>query len=194
MSPARSSASICRASHPDGQDDRHEPFGELPRHDAGARPAGRVAHRVAGGLSGLNVTDEQLSDGLNAAKQIVENRINPFGVSESPVQRSGKDRLVVELPGVSAQTARDITRPAVLMFCEGLQHGGQGGGAGTPLGTVPDGRAIVYKPGTCQPDVDAAGQVLVKNADGSIDARVTPTFADQPRRATTSSGSRRRAT
>lgn len=130
-------------------------------------------------VSGLNVDDEQIDSGLDAAKTIVENRINPFGVSESTVVRSGKDRLIVELPGVSAQTARDITRPAVLMFCEGIQPGGQAGGAGTPLGTVPNGAAVVYKPGTCDPDVDANGQVPVRGADGTI-TRVTPTFTTQP--------------
>ncbi len=132
-------------------------------------------------VSGLKVDDTQIDEGLNAAKSIVENRINPFGVSESTIVRSGKDRLVVELPGVSAQTARDITRPAVLMFCEGLQPGGQGGGAGTPLGTVPDGRAILYKPGTCQPDIDASGQVATLAADGTI-TRVTPQFTTTPQR------------
>ena len=130
-------------------------------------------------VSGLKVDDTQIDEGLDAAKSIVENRINPFGVSESTIVRSGKDRLVVELPGVSAQTARDITRPAVLMFCEGLQPGGQGGGAGTPLGTVPDGRAILYKPGTCQPDIDASGQVATLAADGTI-TRVTPQFTTTP--------------
>lgn len=137
--------------------------------------------RLQADLSGLNVSDADLNDGLDAAKQIVENRINPFGVSESQVQRSGKDGLIIELPGVSAQTARDITRPAVLMFCEGLQPGGQGGGAGTPLGTVPDGRAIVYKSGTCQPDIDESGQVAVRAPDGTI-TRVTPQFTTTPLR------------
>jgi preprotein translocase subunit SecD len=130
-------------------------------------------------VSGLTVSDTQINEGLNAAKSIVENRINPFGVSESTIVRSGTDRLIVELPGVSAQTARDITRPAVLMFCEGLQPGGQAGGAGTPLGTVPDGRAIVYKPGTCDPDIDANGQIPVRDANGTI-TRVTPTFTTTP--------------
>jgi preprotein translocase subunit SecD len=132
-------------------------------------------------VSGLKVDDTQIDEGLNAAKSIVENRINPFGVSESTIVRSGKDRLIIELPGVSAQTARDITRPAVLMFCEGLQPGGQGGGAGTPLATVPDGRAVLYKPGTCEPDIDASGQVATLAADGSI-ARITPQFTTTPAR------------
>lgn len=134
-------------------------------------------------LSGLNVSEEDLNDGLNAAKDIIESRINPFGVSESIVQRSGKDRLIVELPGVSAQTAKDITRPAVLMFCEGLQHGAANGqitggqtGGSTPIAVVPgQGRQVVYKTGTCEPDVDANGDVLIKNEDGTTQ-RVTPQY------------------
>jgi preprotein translocase subunit SecD len=131
---------------------------------------------LAADLTGINVTDAQIDDGLNGAKKIVEQRINPFGVSEAQVQRSGKDRLVVELPGVSAQTAKDITRPAVLMFCEGLQEGGQSGGSATlPLAALSNASQVVYKAGTCQPDVDIAGQVLIKNADGST-SRVAPTY------------------
>ena len=124
-------------------------------------------------VAGRNVDAAAINDGLNAAKQIVEKRINPFGVSESNVQRSGTDRLVVELPGVSAQTARDITRPAVLMFCEGLQQGSQGG-TGSPLAIVPDGSKIVYKAGTCQADVDATG-VLVRNDDKTT-TRIPPQY------------------
>ncbi len=139
---------------------------------------------VAGGVS-----DQELDDGMNAAKSIIDSRINPFGVSESVVQRSGKDRLIVELPGVSAQTARDITRPAVLMFCEGLQNGGQAtqGSGTTPVAVVPTGTVVYYKPGSCEPDVDANGDIAVatkaadgtltiaKNADGTIQ-RVTPQY------------------
>jgi preprotein translocase subunit SecD len=128
-------------------------------------------------LTGISVTAADVDEGLDAAKQIVEHRVNPIGVSEAQVQRSGKDRLVVELPGVSAKTARDITRPAVLMFCEGLQQGGQAGGsATTPLAVLADATSVVYRPGTCQPDVDANGQLLVKNGDGTT-SRVTPTYA-----------------
>ena len=130
-------------------------------------------------LAGRSVNDADLDSGLNAAKEIVDRRINPFGVSESIVTRSGKDRLIVELPGVSAQTARDITRPALLMFCEGLQSGGQGGGAGTPLAVVPDGSKVVYKTGTCEPDIDANGQVLINNGDGTT-SRITPTYTTNP--------------
>jgi preprotein translocase subunit SecD len=139
-------------------------------------------------VAGINVTPEDLDSGLAAAKTIVENRVNPFGVSESQVQRSGTDKLVVELPGVSQQTAKDITRPAVLMFCEAMQQGGQGSstGSSTSVAVVQPGTQVYYKPGTCEPDVDADGMVATgtgtgqerepaKDASGNI-IRVQPSY------------------
>ena len=127
-------------------------------------------------------TDIDLDAALDAAKEIVENRINPFGVSESQVQRSGDDKLIVELPGVSAQTAEDITRPAQLMFCEPLQDGPPSG-AGALIAAAPVGTNIFYKPGTCEPDISAEGQVALANdageiltgADGAVQ-RIDPTY------------------
>ncbi len=126
-------------------------------------------------VSGQDVTQEQIDDGLDAAKDIVESRINPFGVSESSVQRSGADELIVELPGVSAQVARDITRPAQLMFCEPLQEGAQLQATGAPIAYVVTGQ-VAYKPGTCDPDVDASGQINVRATDGTV-TRQTPNYA-----------------
>jgi SecD/SecF fusion protein len=40
---------------------------------------------------------------LNAARNIIENRVNEFGVAEPLVQTSGTDRIVVELPGLTAE-------------------------------------------------------------------------------------------
>lgn len=127
-------------------------------------------------------SDIDVDAALEASKSIIESRINPFGVSESLVQRSGQDRLIVELPGVSSQVARDITRPAVLMFCEPLQQGGQGGQGG-PMAMSAQAQQVYYKPGTCEPDVDASGMVALKDATGNIakDAngniqRIQPTY------------------
>jgi len=127
--------------------------------------------------------DVDIDAALDAAKQIIENRINPFGVSESLVQRAGEDRLIVELPGVNAETARDITRPAVLMFCEPLQQGAQAG-QGSPIASSTQAQQVYYKPGSCEPDVDAQGNVALKNPDGTIAkgadgtiTRITPTYA-----------------
>ena len=43
---------------------------------------------------------ELTGDEMDAAKTIVENRVNGLGVAESVVQKQGDSRLIVELPGV----------------------------------------------------------------------------------------------
>jgi len=42
-----------------------------------------------------------LSEDMQTAETIISNRVNGLGVSEAIVQRSGSDRLIVELPGVT---------------------------------------------------------------------------------------------
>lgn len=74
---------------------------------------------------GLRVTltsqeSDPLREDLNAARDIIENRVNQFGVAESLVQTSGSDQIVVELPGLTAvdqQRALElIGQQAVLEF------------------------------------------------------------------------------
>ena len=45
-----------------------------------------------------NVTDRSLA--MQGLRDVIERRVNLFGVSEPVVQIQGQDRLVVELPGV----------------------------------------------------------------------------------------------
>jgi len=40
------------------------------------------------------------ADALSSARDVIERRVNAFGVSEPLVQVSGSDRLIIELPGV----------------------------------------------------------------------------------------------
>jgi SecD/SecF fusion protein len=40
---------------------------------------------------------------LDTARNIIENRVNEFGVAEPLIQTSGADRIVVELPGLTAE-------------------------------------------------------------------------------------------
>ncbi len=57
---------------------------------------------------------------LNAARNVIENRINAFGVSEPLIQTSANNRIVVELPGLTSadqERALDlIGQQAVLEF------------------------------------------------------------------------------
>lgn len=57
---------------------------------------------------------------MQSVQTVIENRINSLGVSETLVQRSGKNRLIVELPGIKdPQQAKDrIGTTALLEFKE----------------------------------------------------------------------------
>jgi preprotein translocase subunit SecD len=47
-----------------------------------------------------NIPAEARADAMASARDVIERRVNAFGVSEPLVQVSGSDRLIVELPGV----------------------------------------------------------------------------------------------
>lgn len=47
-----------------------------------------------------NIPDDARADAMSAARDVIERRVNAFGVSEPLVQVSGSDRLIVELPGI----------------------------------------------------------------------------------------------
>lgn len=57
---------------------------------------------------------------MHQVQTVIENRVNSLGVSETVVQRTGTDRLIVELPGVKdPQEAKDrIGTTAMLEFKE----------------------------------------------------------------------------
>src|SRR3989338_8816873 len=40
-------------------------------------------------------------DAMNSARDVIERRVNGFGVSEPLVQLSGNNRIIVELPGIN---------------------------------------------------------------------------------------------
>lgn len=77
---------------------------------------------LKGGLRVVLQADvaEPTSEDLNAARSVIENRINAFGVAEPLIQTSGTNRIVVELPGLAAEDqerALDlIGQQAVLEF------------------------------------------------------------------------------
>ena len=65
-----------------------------------------------------NSPDVNLDDALTNASQIIERRINEFGVAESEIQRQG-NRLAVQLPGITADEAmQKIGKTALLDFRE----------------------------------------------------------------------------
>ncbi|HTL39651.1 MAG TPA: protein translocase subunit SecD, partial [Methylomirabilota bacterium] len=47
-----------------------------------------------------DIAPEARADAMSSARDVIERRVNAFGVSEPLVQVSGTDRIIVELPGV----------------------------------------------------------------------------------------------
>lgn len=47
-----------------------------------------------------NIAPADQPDALNAVRDTIERRVNSFGVAEPLVQVTGKDRIIVELPGI----------------------------------------------------------------------------------------------
>jgi preprotein translocase subunit SecD len=102
-----------------------------------------------------NVVVEDLDEALDGARDVIERRVDEFGVAESEVNRLGDNRLAVQLPGIEAEEAIDrIGRTALLQFCEPLQDA-TGNVAITELGNVR------YKPQTCEPERDENGDVII---------------------------------
>ncbi len=63
--------------------------------------------------------DINLNDALNTAVDVVERRVNAFGVAESITERVGSNRIAVQLPGISSDEAiNKIGRTAQLQFME----------------------------------------------------------------------------
>ena len=63
--------------------------------------------------------DVDLDEALSTAVEVIERRVNAFGVAESITERIGANRIQVQLPGISADEAlAKIGRTAQLQFME----------------------------------------------------------------------------
>lgn len=105
---------------------------------------------------------EDLDAALDGARDVIERRVNEFGVAESEVNRLGSDRLAVQLPGIDPEEAIDkIGRTALLQFCEPVTDAG--GSVATFRATAEETPAKVkYRPQTCEPVRDQAGNIVVE--------------------------------
>jgi preprotein translocase subunit SecD len=101
---------------------------------------------------GVQVDD--LDAALDGAQDVIERRVNEFGVAESEVNRLGDDRLSVQLPGIEPDEAvQKIGRTALLQFCEPVTN--SAGDVATTDGEVQ------YRAQTCDPVRDANGEIIV---------------------------------
>ncbi|MFA3782559.1 protein translocase subunit SecD [Melioribacteraceae bacterium 4301-Me] len=51
----------------------------------------------------INKLQQQESDAVTRAQEIISNRVNQYGVSEPNIQKQGSRRLIVELPGIARE-------------------------------------------------------------------------------------------
>ena len=90
--------------------------------DTTGEPSLKLGLDLQGGLRVVLQSDtpNPTPEDLQAARRIIENRVNEFGVSEALIQTSGSDRIIVELPGLTTEEqdrAQDlIGQQAVLEF------------------------------------------------------------------------------
>jgi preprotein translocase subunit SecD len=100
---------------------------------------------------------EDIDAALDGAKRVIERRVNAFGVAESEVNRLGKDRISVQLPGIKPAEAIDkIGRTALLEFCEPLTNS-----AGQVMVVNSSTAKVRYQQQSCDPVLDASGKVVV---------------------------------
>src|SRR5271154_5405552 len=72
---------------------------------------------------------------MRGVEVVINNRINSLGVSETIVLRSGKDRLIVELPGIKdPQQAKDRIGTTALLEFKELDYGPDGRPVWTDVG------------------------------------------------------------
>jgi protein-export membrane protein SecD len=64
------------------------------------------------------LSEAEASDAVDRAKEIIDNRVNQFGIAEPLIQKQGEDRIIVQLPGLTdRQRAIDlIGKTALLEF------------------------------------------------------------------------------
>ncbi len=66
----------------------------------------------------IDKLDEQSTDAIDRAMEIVRNRVDQYGVSEPTIQKQSRRRIIVELPGVSKEeeVSRLLQGTALLEF------------------------------------------------------------------------------
>ena len=63
----------------------------------------------------LTLEGEELESAVQQAREIIEQRVSGFGVSEAEVTSLGSDRLNVQIPGVTGEEAADLVGSVALL-------------------------------------------------------------------------------
>src|SRR6476620_2079685 len=109
------------------------------------------------------------SDIMQTAQQVVDRRVNGLGLSETLVQLSGSDRIIVELPGVTnpEQVSETLRGTGKLEFIANVD------GQGFSGADAPQQGQTVRTTGSPSPRVQASATVSGTNA-------ISPTVATGP--------------
>ncbi len=101
-------------------------YPEGPIIEIGGRTAMKLGLDLKGGTYVLTEADTSVlpagtdvDEAMKGAQEVLERRVNEFGVAETEVTREGKNRLAVQLPGIPPEEAADlIGKTALLEFRE----------------------------------------------------------------------------
>jgi len=73
---------------------------------------------------GMEFTEEEATDAISRALEIIRNRVDQFGVSEPLLQLVGDERIIVELPGVKdAERAKALVRSTAFLEFKIVEQG-----------------------------------------------------------------------
>lgn len=106
-----------------------------------------------------NLDTDEKKAALESLKEVMEKRVNFFGVSEPNIQLSsfeGKDRIIIELPGIqdTNEAIKIIGQTAQLVFAESLGEGEDASLSPTDLSGADLKRArVAFDPNTGSPGV-----------------------------------------
>jgi protein-export membrane protein SecD/preprotein translocase SecF subunit len=101
-------------------------YPEGPIIEIGDRTAMKLGLDLKGGTYVLTEADTSVlpagtdvDEAMKGAQEVLERRVNEFGVAETEVTREGRNRLAVQLPGIPPEEAADlIGKTALLEFRE----------------------------------------------------------------------------
>jgi len=133
-------------------------------------------------LDRSNLKDDEVRPAMDRAMQILQTRIDQFGVAEPIIQKQGEDRILVQLPGLlDRQRAKDLIGQTALLEFKLVKQPADARlvldrldralarRAGQPADTLADSLAVYDRPLIDRllnyPDMSVHGGVLVARVD-----------------------------
>jgi preprotein translocase subunit SecD len=120
------------------------------------------------------------ADSLETARNIIQSRVDGFGVAEAEVVIEGDSNIVINMPGDNTDTIRQVGKPAQLRFRKVLKTTsavGVSGSSPTPSASASPGASASAQPTTAPPATSAAATSAPASAapSGSASGSATAT-------------------